>query len=159
MNRFIYILLLILSLVSCFNYSFTGGGLPGINSIAIPIADDKTNEFQLREKVTNSLIDKFMQDGNLKIENINASDSILRCTIQSISDRSATIDRNEVASQFELNISVSLVLEDRKTGKTIIKKSVRGQSNYTDLSERNQAIEEAIDKLTTDILEEIISAW
>lgn len=159
MSRFVYILLLIFIFTGCFNYSFTGGGLPGINSIAIPIADDKTNEFQLREKVTNSLIDKFMQDGNLKIENINTSDSILRCSIQSISDRSATIDRNEVASQFELNINVSIILEDRKTGRTIIRKSVRGQSNYADLSERNQAIEEAIDKLTSDILEEIISAW
>ena len=159
MKRIIRIFQILLLFSGCFNYSFTGGGLPGINSISIPMADDKTNEFQLRENVTNALIDKFMRDGNLKLENINNSDSILRCSIQSISDRSASINRDELASQFELNIRVSIILEERSTGQELIKTTITGRSTYSDLSERSSAIEEAIDKLTSDILEEIISAW
>lgn len=159
MKRIISIFQILLLFSGCFNYSFTGGGLPGINSISIPMADDKTNEFQLRENVTNALIDKFMRDGNLKLENINNSDSILRCSIQSISDRSASINRDELASQFELNIRVSIILEERSTGQELIKTTITGRSTYSDLSERSSAIEEAIDKLTSDILEEIISAW
>lgn len=159
MKRIISIFLILPLISGCFKYSFTGGGLPGINSISIPMADDKTNEFQLRENVTNALIDKFMQDGNLKLEDVNNSDSILRCSIQSINDRAAGIDRNESASQFELNIRVSIILEERATGKEIIKATISGKGIYSDLSERNSALEEAIDKLTSDILEEIISAW
>jgi len=145
--------------IYCFNYSFTGGGIPGINSVYIPIADNKTNEFQLREKLTNTLIDKFMQDGNMKLENMNSADSILRCTVENISDRAASINRDEQVNQFQLRISVSIVLQNRKTGKEIIKKNISGISDYMDLSERNEAIEEAMDKLTTDIVEAIISAW
>ena len=148
----------VLLFAGCF-YSFTGGGLPGVKSVAIPMADYKGSEFQLREKITNQIIDKFMQDGTLKVGNLNTADTILRCTISKSPDRSTAINQNEVAQQFELSINVSIKLEDRKTGKIILTKSVNGKSTYSDLSARNTAMEEAIEMVTDNVLEEIISAW
>ena len=46
----------------CTRYSFTGQPMPGINSIAIPIFVDMTTEYGLREKVTSTVIDKFIED-------------------------------------------------------------------------------------------------
>ena len=58
---------LFLIVCACGFYSFSGGGYPGISSIAIPLFEDRSAEFQIREKLTEALIDKFLRDNTLRL--------------------------------------------------------------------------------------------
>ena len=59
-------------LTSCGPYSFTGSSIPGhIKTIAIPLFEDRTSEFEIKEKLTDYIIDEVTRDNTLKIANEN----------------------------------------------------------------------------------------
>ncbi|MDQ7053571.1 MAG: hypothetical protein Q9P14_11980 [candidate division KSB1 bacterium] len=43
----------------CGVYSFSGSAYPHIKSIAIPLLEDRTAEFGVRENLTNALVEAF----------------------------------------------------------------------------------------------------
>ncbi|MFI5264184.1 MAG: LPS assembly lipoprotein LptE, partial [Candidatus Kapaibacterium sp.] len=68
-------------------YSFTGASLPaGIKSIAIPVATDNSNFSQadLRQQLTDQLVQKFTRDGSLQVRDRTASDALLDVTITGV---------------------------------------------------------------------------
>ena len=121
---------------------------PGINSIAIPVFDDVSSEFQIREKITSSVIEKFIIDNNLKVVSLEEADSILK-----------GLRADETAKAFELYVYLKLEYQDRKSKKIIFQKNLRGRGTYSDPSQRDDGIDEAVDKISTDILNLIISGW
>jgi len=155
-NIFVLILFIF---VRCSNYSFSGSMNPGIKSIAIPIFDDFSSEFQIREKTTNSVIDKFLIDNNLKVVTLEEADSVLRGVIEKVEDAPVSLRENETAKAFELFIFLKLEYEDKKSKKIIFKKNLRGRGTYSDPSQREAGIDEAVDKISTDILNLVVSGW
>ena len=145
--------------IRCSNYSFSGSMSPGINSIAIPIFDDVSSEFQIREKITNSVIQKFIIDNNLKVVSLEEANSILKGTIVKVEDNPVSLRPNESASAFELYIYVKLDYIDQKSKKIIFQKNLRGRGTYSNPSQRDDGINEAVDKISTDILNLIVSGW
>jgi len=132
---------------------------PGINSIAIPVFDDVSSEFQIREKLTNSVVEKFIIDNNLKVVSQEEADSVLRGTIERVEDSPVSLRPDETAKAFELYIYLKLQYEDRKSKKIIFQRNLRGRGTYSDPSQRDAGIEEAVDKISTDVLNLIISGW
>src|SRR5437867_3210903 len=68
-------------------YSFTGASLPaGIKSIAIPLVTDNSNFAQadIRQQLTEGLVQTFTRDGSLQVRDRTASDALLDVTITSI---------------------------------------------------------------------------
>ena len=132
---------------------------PGINSIAIPVFDDVSSEFQIREKITSSVIEKFIIDNNLKVVSLEEADSILKGTIEKVEDNPVSLSADETAKAFELYVYLKLEYQDRKSKKIIFQKNLRGRGTYSDPSQRDDGINEAVDKISTDILNLIISGW
>ncbi|RKY86495.1 hypothetical protein DRQ09_06105 [candidate division KSB1 bacterium] len=155
----IFFIFLFILVMSCFHYSFTGTPTPGINSIAIPIFEDRSSEYRLKEKLNESLVNKFLKDNSLKITSIDKADGIINGVITRVLDKPSSLEKTERARQFELHIYLDVTFKNKKTGKIIFQKSFDGFGIYSDLSERDKSIDEAVEKLATDVLNNVISGW
>ncbi|RKY83165.1 hypothetical protein DRP98_07780, partial [candidate division KSB1 bacterium] len=72
-------MILLLLLGGCAYYSFSGNTLPSyIKTVAIPLFEDQTSEFGIKEKLTDALISEFTRDNTLKISSQDEADSIIR---------------------------------------------------------------------------------
>lgn len=145
--------------VNCSHYSFTGAGNPGINSIAIPVFDDVSSEFQVREKITDAVVEKFMIDNSLKVLSEENSDSVLKGKVVRVEDKPVSIGADETAGAFEVYIYVTVEYIDKKSKKVFFSKNIQGRGTYTDPAEREAGIEEAIEKISADLINLVVSGW
>ena len=162
---FLFIIPGLISFIGCFSYSFTGASVPEhLKSIAIPIAEDRSGSGEpgLRENLTNSLIQKFIDDNTLQVTEKNKSDAILNCSIISVTNAPAIITGGETVEQRRITITVQAVYRDLVKRKTIFENNFSYYGDYPSggsLDDKNQAIEAAIDKISDDILLAVVSGW
>lgn len=155
----------VISFTGCCTYSFTGASVPAhIKTIAVPVAQDRSGSGEpgLGEMFTNTLTQKFIDDNTLQIASKANANSIIECTITSLSDAPAVVTAGENVQSRRITVTVQAVYRDLVQRKTIFDKSF---SNYGDypasggLNARRTAIETAIDRITDDILLDTVSGW
>ncbi len=153
----------LLSLIGC--YSFTGGSVPShLKTISIPIFDDRSGfgEPGLRENFTNRTIERFRKDNSLELTDERTSDSILECTIITVRDEPSVVEAGEAVSKRKITITIKAVFQDMKMKRAIFDKQLSNWGEYEPgggYEQRQSAINNAIEKLTEDILLETVSGW
>jgi Lipopolysaccharide-assembly len=166
--KLFFILLIIcfvINFAGCFSYSFTGASVPEhIKSIAIPISEDRSGSGEpgLREMLTNDLIQKFIDDNTLQVTEKNKANAILNCSIVSLTDAPAVVTAGEQIETRRITISVQAIYKDLVKRKTIFENNFSEFGDYIsggNLSERSQAISDAVDKISEDILLAVVSGW
>ncbi len=167
-NRIIFIISFIggLLLSSC-SYSFTGSSVPPhLNTISIPLTLDRSGsgEPDLSENLTNELITKFLTDNSLQIADKVNADAILECTITSLPDLPEVISGGEEVTLRKITLNVKVTYRDLVERKTIFDRNFSNFGNYdvgaSDIQEaRLDAINQAIDLITEDILLAVVSNW
>lgn len=161
----LFALTVVLNFNACCSYSFTGASVPKhLNTIAIPIADDKSGsaEIGLRESLTQKLIQKFIDDNSLQITDRINADAILECTVVSFNDAPAIISAGENVTSRRITVGVKASYKDLVKKVTIFDKTFTSYQDYPQggsLSDRNNAIEKVLDQITEDILLETVSGW
>lgn len=154
-----------ISNLNCSVYSFTGASVPKhLQSIAIPVADDRSGAGQpgLRELLTDQLTQKFIDDNTLQVTERTSADASLECTITSLSDAPAVVTAGETVTSRRITITVKAVYRDLVQRKTIFDKNFSNYGDYESggsISERQSAIETAVDLITEDILLDTVSGW
>ncbi len=155
--------IVVINLIGC--YTFTGASVPShIKTIAIPLMDDQSGsgEPSLREKITNILIEKFRQDNNLEIADKTNADSMLEGIITSMSDQPQVVSKGETVPKRRITISIKVTYQDMKLKKKIFEKNFSGWGDFDSNEgpeDRQKAINNAIDKLSDDILLDTVSRW
>jgi hypothetical protein len=163
--RFLYLIIIIPIFIFTGCYSFTGASVPPhLKTVALPLFDDQSGSGEpgLREKMTNKLIEKFRQDNSLQIADKTNSDSIIEGVIISMNSQPQVVSKGEIVSKTRLTINVKVIYQDLKLKKKLFEKQLSGWSEYelsADPTLRNKAIDEAIDKVTEDILLNTVSGW
>lgn len=162
---FLFITTAVINFAGCCVYSFTGASVPQhLKTIAIPIAEDRSGSGEpgLKELLTDQLIQKFINDNTLQVtEKVNA-DALLECVILPLSDAPAIISAGENVQARRITINVQVTYRDLVKRKTIFDKKFSDYGDYPSggtISQRNDAIQEAIDKITEDILLDTVSGW
>lgn len=165
------LILLIFAAYSCYyftscSYSFSGSSVPAhLKTISIPIFIDKSGsgEFDLNQKLTKQLIQKFIDDNSLLVSDRLNSNAILEGTITGLSDSPSVVSGGEKITSRRITISVRVVYKDLVKKQQIFD---RNFSNYGDYpvggditSVRKQAIDKAIDLIAEDILLGVVSNW
>jgi len=154
---------LLISFCYCGFYSFTGSSIPGhINTIAVPLFEDQTSEFQIKEKLTDFVIDEITRDNSLKIVNEAQADAIVYGTIVRISDQAHTYDQNEQVESYRVWISVQVEVKDVKNATNMWKETWRQWGEYTldpTSDARLMGIEDALKKIAEDVLTKTVSGW
>ncbi len=149
----------------CCAYSFTGASVPEhIKTIAIPVCNDRSGagEPGLPQTFTDKLTQKFIDDNTLQVTDRQNANAVLECTITSLSDAPAVITGGENVDTRRMTVTVQATYKDLVKRKTVFDKSFSEYSDYPSdggLSARSTAIDEAVDKLTEDILLDTVSGW
>jgi hypothetical protein len=162
---FLFITTAVINFAGCCVYSFTGASVPQhLKTIAIPIAEDRSGSGEpgLKELLTDQLIQKFINDNTLQVtEKVNA-DALLECVILPLSDAPAVVSAGENVQARRITINVQVTYKDLVKRKTIFDKKFSNYGDYPSggtISQRNDAIQTAIDKITEDILLDTVSGW
>jgi hypothetical protein len=163
---FVYYLLfsffcLLFFVSGCGVYSFSGSGVSGIKTIAVPLFDNQTDQYGIREDLTTDIANRFVQDNTLKVVNEKISDSILRGTITKYTREAYTYDENENIKEYIVRIWVNASFEEKKNNKVIWKEdNVQGWGIYSAQDEtEDMGRQRALDKLAEDIVNKTIKGW
>ncbi len=152
------VLALAAALSRCGSYSFSGASLPPhLKTVAIPLFENRTPEFGIDQTLTDAVIDAVTRDNTLKIAEPASADCILRCTLNRVEDRAGQYNQNEEASTFRITLSVQAVFEDMRKRVVIWQGPFTAFGNYSE--DRNEGIDEAVDKLKTEIVNRMVSTW
>ncbi|MBZ0264466.1 hypothetical protein K8I28_07335 [bacterium] len=134
-----------------------------MKSIAIPVFENQTAEFGIVETLTDEVVGQFTRDNSLKIRDLDAADSVLRGTLMRVEDQPFTVRADESVEEYKVTLHVRLVFENLKDGKIILDESISGFGVYPfgggSRAQRDEGIEEAIGKLSQDILNKTVSGW
>lgn len=160
-----FLLLFALLFFSC-NYSFKGASPPpGIKSIYIPTFRDESGFGlpRLAEDMTQLLKQKFINDNTLEYAEKTTADGMLDCIITSIIDEPLVVSGGEQVSKRKITINVNVDFSNLKKQKSIWKKDFSNWGEYDSssggFSKRDEGVKITIDKITDDILLEVISNW
>ena len=144
-------------------YSFSGSSIPShINTIAVPLFEDQTSEFQIKEKLTDAVIEEITRDNSLKIADVNTADLVVYGKIMSILDQAYTYDENEQVESYRVFITVEIEVNDVKKVIVMWKERLRQWGEYSidpALDARQDGIQLALKKIAEDILNKTVSGW
>jgi hypothetical protein len=164
-------------LLSACGYTLVGRGtsLPShINTISIPIFQNKSGEPNIEFEITNRIRDGFIEDGRLKMMGDGDSDLILNGEIIKYSLKPVAFDSKDNTTEYWVEIGVMIKLEDRRRpeqsegGKNnvILQKELYTKWDYkvsqsvteTDI-QRLEAIRQAGKKLAQEIVSIVIEGF
>ena len=155
---YIIISFLITSITGCAIYSFSGSTLPShIRTVSVPLFQNQTPEFGIDQKITDAVIEAINRDNTLRIAGLNQSDSVLKGTIDQITDQAGQYNQDEVASSYRVYVTVHAVFEDLKKDKIIWEEEWREWGGYTD--SRETGLQEAMEKISENIVNRTVSGW
>ena len=146
-------------------YSFTGASVPAhLKTIAIPLVDDQSNfgEAGIREQFTTALTNLFISDNTLEVADRTHADAMLEGAIISITDAPSVVGQGEQVSKRRITMSAKFAFQDMKLRKKVWEKTFSNWGDYDSgggLSQRQAGLEEAMKKITEDILLETVSGW
>jgi len=160
------IIIFVLGLISSCSYSFKGANPPeGIKTIFVPTFADNSGFGlpNLAVDLTQLLKNKFIKDNTLEYEDKTKADGMLICVVKSVVDEALVVSGGETVSKRKITITVNVEFQNLKKKKTLWKKDFSNWGEYDSstggFSKRDEGIKSAEDKITDDILLEVISNW
>lgn len=161
----LFILFYVFNFTGCGAYSFTGASVPEhLKTVAVPIADDRSGSGEpgIREMLTDKLTQKFIDDNTLQVADRVNANAVVECNIVSLSDAPAIVSAGETVSTRRITIRVHVTYRDLVKRIAVYDKDFTNYGDYPGggaINDRRNAIEEAIDKITEDILLDTVSGW
>ena len=174
----------IFMLVGCSYYSMAGSIPANINNIYIPLIENDTAEFEISENLTSKITQEIAIQNILKITDDSNSDSTILGVITSATDGPFTFDSNEQVDEYRFSISLKILWVDNENEKNLIEKTFTGFGNYSINNDpssdgidndndgildendddefgdsRELAINIAINKIASDVVNSILSTW
>jgi hypothetical protein len=161
-----FLSLLLLPCLSLSCYSLSGNALPPhIKSVSVPLFNDESRSgiSLLRENLTTSMTNKVQsQTALVVIQERSQASSVLEGVIASVTDAPASVSgQNERATTNRLTININATYRDLVKSKKIFQKNFSGFADYNvgSLAGRNDAIQQAINIATDNLINEMLSGW
>ena len=157
----IVVLLLTIVAYGCSPYSFSGGRTALVQSVTVPIFENRTTEFGLAETITSGIIDGFIDDNQIKVLDQANAESILTGSIVEYKRGSYTFDETDRVTEYIVEIWVDAELKKKEGDVSVWKaERMRGFGVFKADSEDEQLGQtRAIEKLSEDILNRTIKSW
>ncbi len=144
--------------LGCGPYSFSGSTATHLKTIAVPVFEDRTAEFGIKERLSNTIIDEFTRDNTLKIADRRVADSVLLGTLLRVEERAGVYDENRTVQKIRIFLTVDMKYEDLKKKKNVWEAQITQFGDYTP-PDRQAAIDEAIRKIANEALNKTVSGW
>lgn len=171
-------------IVGCSYYSMAGSIPANINNVYIPLIENDTAEFEISENLTSKITQEIAIQNILKITDNSNSDSTILGVITSATDGPFTFNSNEQVDEYRFSISLKILWVDNENEKNLIEKTFTGFGNYSINNDpssdgidndndgildendddefgdsRELAINIAINKIASDVVNSILSTW
>ena len=172
-------------LIVGFSYYSMAGSIPAnINNVNIPLIENDTAEFEIAENLTSKIIQEIAIQNILKITDDSNSDSTILGVITTASDGPFSFDINEQVDEYRFSLSLKITWIDNENEKNLIEKTFTGFGNYSINNDpssdgidndndgildendddefgdsRELAINIAINKIASDVVNSILSTW
>ncbi len=171
-------------IVGCSYYSMAGSIPANIKNVNIPLIENDTAEFEISENLTSKIIQEIAIQNILKITDDSNSDSTILGVITSASDGPFSFDNNEQVDEYRFSLSLKIIWTDNENEKNLIEKTFTGFGNYSINNDpssdgidndndgildendddefgdsRELAINIAINKIASDVVNSILSTW
>ena len=171
-------------IVGCSYYSMAGSIPANINNVYIPLIENDTAEFEISENLTSKITQEIAIQNILKITDDSNSDSTILGVITGAADGPFTFDSNEQVDEYRFSISLKILWVDNENEKNLIEKTFTGFGNYSINNDpssdgidndndgildendddefgdsRELAINIAINKIASDVVNSILSTW
>ena len=132
---------------------------PFKNKILYTTETTRNTYFPLLEvKIRDAVVDRFLFDGNLKIEDTDAADIVMKGELIGYQrDVLRYTDDNDV-QEYRINISVALELWDSARGEILWKETnFVGETTYFVIGPSAKSENEAVEDAVTDLAQRIVS--
>jgi len=153
---------------NCAHYSFSGA-LPGnIKTVAVPLFDDQTSEFGVREELSDAIIAEITRDNTLKIADRSRADAVVQGTLLRVRDQAGVFStesktRQETVQEIRVYVTIRVKLQEARNKKVLWEEELTQWGSYRpaggDGGSRRDAIREAINKLAIDVLNKTVAGW
>jgi len=102
---------------------FDNPELDGITTIAIPYFQNKSFEPGIDAIFTHAFVNQFVETKRLQVVGPGEADAVLRGVIKRVDDDSLALTRDRRALEWRVWVTISVVVEERKTGRVLWKRS------------------------------------
>jgi len=150
-----------LTTAACGPYSFREGGRGKLGSIAVPLFENRTAEYGIRELLTEGVIDRFIKDGSVPVVNEKRADAVLRGVVTGYRRDPYTYDAAERVKEYKVTITISARLEDAAHRQVIWEDEALEQWGIfeADSETEDQGKERAVAKLAEDVVNRTVKGW
>ncbi|MBN2410949.1 LptE family protein [candidate division KSB1 bacterium] len=148
--------------LECGFYSFSGSLPSHLKTVAVPLFDNRTAEFGISEELTDMVIEEFNRDGSLKIADRSGADVVLEGSIIRIDDRAGAFTRQEEVQDLKIYLTVKVKCTDQVKRQTMWDERLTQFGTYdpsAGADGRLDAVSEAIEKISEEILNKTVSGW
>ena len=171
-------------IVGCSYYSMAGSIPANIKNVNIPLIENDTAEFEISENLTSKIIQEIAIQNILRITDDSNSDSTILGLITNASDVPFSFDTNEQVDEYRFSLSLKVTWIDNENEKNLIEKTFTGFGNYSINNDpssdgidndndgildendddefgdsRELAMNIAINKIASDVVNSILSTW
>lgn len=158
---------LVLCAVSGCGYSFSARTNPHIQTIAVPIFENKTLEKGIEQQLADGITDAFLADKKLRVVEEKDADSVILGSIEHYQRTPYSYDRDQNVQEYKVEIIMRVAYEDRKKSKVLWEESaMRPWGTYSvssslpdGVEEEGAAVERAIAQAAQDILIKTVQGW
>jgi hypothetical protein len=158
--------LALLCLSAC-GYGFSSRANSHIESIAIPIFENKTLERGIEQEVADGIADAFLADKKLRVVDVKDADSVLLGTIERYERTPYSFDAQQNVREYKVELTLHVTYEDRKRNKIVWEETaMRPWGTYSvsaslpnGIEEERTARDRAVEKAAQDILIKTVQGW
>jgi TolB-like protein len=160
--------ILLLSLVTAVFLAFGCGvytssaRLPShLKTIYIQTFENKTNEFLLPQQIAERLVERFQEEGDLRVTSSTSADAFLDGTILNYKEEPLTYVGGGDVLQRKVRIFVSVSFIDQISGDVLweVERMERWATYDSESEEEDDGIRRAVDKLADDVINQALKGW
>lgn len=155
------VLVLLASLVlGCGVYTFNPSGKSSIKSIAIVPFENQTDRYELTDRLTEIIVDQFIEDGNLKVLPESSADAVLSGVLTRYLRVVNIYTETDEVTEYKVLMDFRITLTDPKTGKELWTEQMNQEGTFsaeTETEEDGQARAGA--RLVEAILDKTTKSW
>ena len=161
--RYLNLLILVtlaLIIVGCGVYTFNPSGRSSIKSIAVLPFENQTDRYELTDRLTEIIVDQFIEDGNLKVLPESSADAILSGVLTRYKREANIYTESDEVTEYKVLMDFKVTLTDSKDGKELWTVQMNQEGTFdavTETEEDGQA--EAGQRLVEAILNRTTKSW
>lgn len=142
MNRVVGWVVLLAMTIGAFSgcgvYTFNPAGKSSIKSIAVLPFENQTDQYELTDRLTEIIVDQFIEDGNLKLLPESSADAVLSGVLTRYSRVANIYTETDEVTEYKVLMDFRVTLTDPKDSKEIWTEQMNQEGVFDAVSETEE---------------------